>query len=70
MSGANQEPVAPLADEVLSADQVALLLGIDVKTVYDHANRGRIPCRRLGRRVLFGRRAILDWLNKPVNDER
>ena len=58
------------ADEVLSAEQVAELLHIDVKTVYDHANRGRLPCRRLGRRILFGRRAILDWLNKPVNDER
>lgn len=59
-----------MTDEVLSAEQVAELLHIDVKTVYDHANRGRLPCRRLGRRILFGRRAILDWLNKPVNDER
>jgi excisionase family DNA binding protein len=58
------------AAEVLSAEQVAELLGVDSKTVYDYANRGEIPCRRLGRRVLFGRRAILDWLNKPVNDER
>jgi excisionase family DNA binding protein len=59
-----------LSDEVLSAEDVAELLGIDVKTVYDHANRGRLPCRRLGRRILFGRRAILAWLNGPVNDER
>jgi excisionase family DNA binding protein len=59
-----------LSDEVLSAEDVAELLGIDVKTVYDHANRNRIPHRRLGRRILFGRRAILAWLNGPVNDER
>jgi excisionase family DNA binding protein len=59
------------AAEVLSAEQVAELLGVDSKTVYDYANRGEIPCRRLGRRVLFGRRAILAWLNKPAgNDER
>ncbi len=56
--------------EVLSAEEVASMLGVDVKTIYDKANRGQIPCRRLGRRILFGRRAILDWLNKPVNDER
>lgn len=56
--------------EVLSVEQVATMLGVDVKTVYDHASRGRIPHQRLGRRILFGRRAILDWLNKPVNDER
>lgn len=56
------------AAEVLTAEEVAEMLGIDKKTVYDKANRGQIPCRRLGRRMLFGRRAILDWLNKPVND--
>lgn len=58
-----------LSDEVLTAEQVAAMLGVDKKTIYDKANRGEIPCRRLGRRMLFGRRAILDWLNKPVNDE-
>lgn len=56
------------AAEVMSVDEVAEMLGVDKKTVYDKANRGQIPCRRLGRRMLFGRRAILDWLNKPVND--
>lgn len=54
--------------DVMTAEQVADLLGVDKKTIYDKANRGQIPCRRLGRRMLFGRRAILDWLNKPVND--
>lgn len=58
------------AAEVMTAEQVAEMLGVDKKTIYDKANRGQIPCRRLGRRMLFGRRAILDWLNKPVNDQR
>ena len=53
-----------------SVDEVATMLGVDVKTVYDHCSRGQIPHQRLGRRILFGRRAILDWLNKPANDER
>lgn len=57
-----------IAAEVMSVDELAEMLGVDKKTIYDKANRGQIPCRRLGRRVLFGRRAILDWLNKPVND--
>lgn len=60
----NSEP-----SEVMTADQVAELLGVDRNTVYDKANRGQIPCRRLGRRILFGRRAILDWLNKPLDGE-
>ena len=64
-------PMSPTdAAEVMTAEQVAELLGVDKKTIYDKANRGQIPCRRLGRRMLFGRRAILDWLNQPVNDQK
>lgn len=51
------------SDEVLQADQVAQLLGVDRKTVYEAAGRGEIPHRRLGRRLLFSRSAILAWLN-------
>lgn len=47
----------------LTADEVAALLGVDRQTVYDYAGRGEIPHRRLGRRILFGRQAILAWLN-------
>ena len=50
-------------DEVLQADEAAQLLGIDRKTVYEYANRGEIPHRRLGRRLLFSRSAILAWLD-------
>ena len=51
------------ADDVLTADEVAVMLRVDRKTVYEFAGRGEIPCRRLGRRILFYRRAILAWLN-------
>jgi excisionase family DNA binding protein len=47
---------------VFTADELAELLGVDRKTVYEFATRGEIPCRRLGRRVLFPRAAILRWL--------
>ena len=60
--------VAPL---VYSVDELAALLGVNRKTVYEMAGKGQIPCRHLGRRILFGRQAIHDWLNKPaVNDDR
>lgn len=49
-------------DLVYSADQLAELLGLDRKTVYDYAARGAIPCKRLGKRVLFPRIAIERWL--------
>ena len=48
--------------EVLSAEEVAVFLGVDRKTVYDYANRGQIPHRRLGRRLLFSRSALVVWL--------
>lgn len=47
---------------VYTADELAELLGIDRKTVYDFATRGEIPCKRLGRRILFPRSAIAEWL--------
>lgn len=50
------------AKEVLNADEVAVLLGVNRKTVYEYAGRGTIPCRRLGTRLLFGRAAVMRWL--------
>jgi excisionase family DNA binding protein len=48
--------------EVMNADQLAAFLGVNKDTVYDYANAGKIPHRRLGRRLLFSRAAILAWL--------
>jgi excisionase family DNA binding protein len=48
--------------EAMTADEVAEFLGLDRKTVYDYANRKRIPHRRLGKRLLFSRSAVVSWL--------
>ncbi len=48
--------------EVLNAEEVAVFLRVDRKTVYDYANRNLIPHRRLGRRLLFSRSALVGWL--------
>lgn len=52
---------APSGD-VMTADEVAELLRLDRKTVYDYAGRGEIPCQRLGKRILFSREALALWL--------
>jgi excisionase family DNA binding protein len=52
-----EEPVV-----IMTADQVAELLHVDRKTVYEAARRGDIPHRRLGRRLLFERGTVLAWL--------
>lgn len=48
--------------EVMTPEDVAKLLGIAPNTVYEYAARGKLPHRRLGRRVFFSRSAILEWL--------
>lgn len=48
--------------EIMCADDVATWLGVDRKTVYNAAARGKIPCQRLGKRVLFSRHALVSWL--------
>ncbi len=55
--------------EVLSVDDVADLLGLGRNTVYDAVNRGQIPHRRIGRRLIFSRVAVMEWLagKTPAN---
>lgn len=48
--------------EVMNAEGAATFLGVDRKTIYDYANRGEIPHQRLGKRLLFSRDALLQWL--------
>ena len=53
--------------DVLSAEGAAAYLGVDRKTVYDYAHRGEIPHQRLGKRMLFSRDALLQWLGRSSN---
>lgn len=48
--------------EVLTADEVAAFLRCDRKTVYLAVGRNAIPYRRLGKRILFSRTALMAWL--------
>jgi len=46
-----------------SANEMASLLGVNRKTVYEAAEKGQIPgTLRLGRRLLFARNTVLTWL--------
>lgn len=58
---ASATPTSEIRD-VLCADQVATWLGVNRKTVYNSAARGKIPCQRLGKRLLFSREALGMWL--------
>jgi excisionase family DNA binding protein len=48
--------------EVLTDEQLAELLQVDLDTVRDLARRGKLPGRRVGREWRFSRAAVLEWL--------
>ena len=65
--GLSSAPLAaapPAGDppDCLSAAELARYLRVNRKTVYEYAARNVIPCRRLGRRIVFHRAAIIAWL--------
>jgi excisionase family DNA binding protein len=51
--------------EVLTAEQLADFLQLDVKTVRGLAARGDVPGKRIGRHWRFSRAAVLEWLATP-----
>lgn len=52
------------SSDVMMASEVAGLLRMNVKTVYDLAKAGEIPSWRLGRRFRFSRRALMASLGQ------
>ena len=50
--------------DVLLAPEVARLLRMNVKTVYELAKAGALPCWRIGRHFRFSRRAIVARLGQ------
>jgi excisionase family DNA binding protein len=58
-------PLDAACPSVLTVDEVAGLLRVNRKTVYELIGRGEIPgARRLGRALRFSRDAVLDWLRQ------
>jgi excisionase family DNA binding protein len=55
--------------QTYSADELAKLLGVNRKTIYEAAARGEIPHRRLGRRLIFERVALLSWLRQAASPQ-
>jgi excisionase family DNA binding protein len=47
---------------VLTLEQLAELLSLDVENAHGLAEAGELPGRKLGEEWRFSRRAILDWL--------
>lgn len=51
-----------MTDRLLTAEEVAEILGVSPEWVYDAARERRLPCIRIGRIVRFRREAIEAWI--------
>jgi len=54
--------VANRNPDMMRVVEVAAFLDLSRNTVYEAAGRGEIPCRRVGRRILFSRAVLVAWL--------
>jgi excisionase family DNA binding protein len=54
-----------LLPEVSDCLTLARYLHVDLKTVQGLAQRGEIPCRKVGKAYRFFRPAVLSWLCEP-----
>ena len=53
-----------MTESLLTASEVAALLGVPISWVYEQSRRGRIPTVTLGRYRRYRREAIEAWLNE------
>jgi excisionase family DNA binding protein len=65
------EPEQSMGREIMDITEAAGFLGISRWSLYAAAGRQEIPHRRVGRRILFSRSAMVDWLRaSPRRPER
>lgn len=55
---------APQSDRLLSAEEVARMIGMTTSYVYDLSRRGRIPTITFGRQRRYRKSAVLRWLEE------
>lgn len=56
--------------ELLTLEEVASYLRVSERTVYDWANKGEIPCGKLGTTWRFKRSEIQDWVDRRLTTDR
>jgi PTS system nitrogen regulatory IIA component len=54
--------------EVLTVQEVANYLRIDIRTVYRLAKRGDIPCKKIGRQWRFNREDIKELVSSGLRN--
>ncbi len=52
---------------VMRADEVWRILRVGKNTLYTWVAEGKIPCKRVGRVILFSRKRFYEWLENREN---
>ena len=66
MIGNNENAQTPKSNgkpQFLTVDELAEMLRVKPRTIYEMVSQGRIPYRKVGRRVVFLLAEILEWTN-------
>ncbi|MFD0976810.1 helix-turn-helix domain-containing protein [Salinimicrobium gaetbulicola] len=54
-------------EDILNAKQAAKLLDLSPATIYGKTHRNEIPFFKQGKKLLFSRAALIEWLKKGEN---
>lgn len=59
-----------MEDEILTIEEIARYLRVSERTIYDWAQRGEIPCGKIGTVWRFKRSEIEKWVNAKLSGTR
>lgn len=51
------------AEDFMTVDQLADIMGVNRKTVYDSIKAGDIPAKHFGRKIVLYKPTVLAWLS-------
>jgi excisionase family DNA binding protein len=57
-----------MVDQLLTADEVAVMLRISIGTLYKLVKKGKIPAFRIGTDWRFNREAIEKWMQQAEHN--
>lgn len=60
------DATSPIANRLLTADEVSEILRVPRSTVYELARARRIPFLKVGRRTLFDPELLREWIARQT----
>ena len=52
--------------EICSPAEIAPILSVSIATAYRMAASGRLPCLRIGKRVLVSKSHLIAWIDRSI----